>query len=297
MLPTYPANLLPRPFADNGTFQVIPDSKAAEGRASFKEGFPTETQLPLANGGVAPSRPDFNGILHMLSAMAFWQQSGGQWVYGASLDYNTPAVVFHNGLLWWCKAANGPGTTSPGTVEPGTNTEYWIDFLSFLAGAQGGASVGNPVGTIIMWPTAVPPTGYLACDGAEFSTVTNPNLFAVLGASRTPDMRGLFVRGYDPTGEVDPSGTTRGILTKQNHAVHDTLKGSYVDSSAWAANPTGVYGMSGGTSIGFNYWLGGAAGGGFRLYGTNTWDAARVTNVAPETRSTNINVLYCIKHD
>ena len=58
MLPTYPSHLFPRPFADHGIYQTIPAEKPATGRASFKEGFPTETQLPLSGGGIAPNRPD-----------------------------------------------------------------------------------------------------------------------------------------------------------------------------------------------------------------------------------------------
>lgn len=295
MLPTYPANLLPRPFADNGTFQVIPDNKAAEGRASFKEGFPTETQLPLSQGGIAPSRPDFNGILYMLSAMAFWQQSGGQWVYNATLDYNTPAVVFHNNMLWWCKAPNGPVTTTPGAVEPGTNTDYWIDFLSFLAGAQGGGgSIGNPVGTVIMYYGVTAPDGYLACDGQPFSATDNPKLFALLGKATTPDFRGLFIRGVDPTATNDPDGTSRAVGSKQNDA---------------ARRLVGTFGI--GTNVGFfNGSMSGicqGAAAGSRTIAESSYNGAISTTVridsgltsptAEENRPVNANLLYCIKHD
>ena len=170
MLPLYPSDLLPRPFADNGTFQVIPDAKTTEGRASWQEGFPVETQLPLANGGIAPSRPDFNGIFHMLSALAFWQQSGGPALYRNALDYNTPAVVFHGGALWYCKAANGPGQVV-GVVTPGTNPDYWISFLEFLASGSGSGGGGGGLagrsrgyGDHVLW-NACP--GRLFCHGRQ----------------------------------------------------------------------------------------------------------------------------------
>jgi hypothetical protein len=138
-LPEYPQNLIPRPFANNGNRQLIPDDKMAAGRASFKEGFPVETQLPLNSGGIAPNRTDFNGIFHMLSSLAFWQQSGGQMVYNAALDYNVPGVVFHEGRLWWCLAPNGPSSVIPGVVPPGTNDEVWRDFFDFLRRGAGGS--------------------------------------------------------------------------------------------------------------------------------------------------------------
>jgi len=138
-LPEYPQNLIPRPFANNGNRQLIPDDKMATGRASFKEGFPVETQLPLNSGGIAPNRTDFNGIFHMLSSLAFWQQSGGQMVYSAGLDYNVPSAVFHEGRLWWCLMPNGPSTVTPGVVPPGTDDDVWLDFAGFLRSGGHGA--------------------------------------------------------------------------------------------------------------------------------------------------------------
>lgn len=287
MLPTYPANLLPRPFADNGIFQVIPDNKAAEGRASFKEGFPTETQLPLASGGIAPSRPDFNGILYMLSAMAFWQQSGGQWVYNAALDYNTPAFVFHNGMLWWCKAPNGPGTATPGAVEPGTNADYWIDFLSFLAGSQSGSAVGNPVGTVISFYGEVAPAGYLACDGSTFNATDYPKLFALLGNTAVlPDFRGRFIRGVDRAAVKDPDGATRSLASDQGDAIRNIT--GYVDTG------TGIFSASGAFAVA-------GAANELTIAGTQRsdfdFDASRQVPTAPENRPVNVNLLLCIKHD
>ncbi len=68
-----------------------------------------------------------------------------------------------------------------------------------------------PIGAIIMWYTVLPPTGYLVCNGTSFSSITYPGLFAVLGSTTLPDMRGLFTRGYDPTAIRDPDGVSRAI--------------------------------------------------------------------------------------
>ena len=198
-LPTYPQNFLPRPFADNGAHQLIPDDKAASGRASFKEGFPTETQLPLNSGGIAPNRTDFNGILHILSALAFWQQSGGQWAYSATRDYNVPCVVYYDagqgGRLWWCLMPNGPSSVTPGVVSPGTNDEVWQDLYGFLrkAGSGGGGGGGEEALEVDGYLTEfrtfyeqTPPVGWAIRNGALLSAAdqTYPDLWEALALPR-----------------------------------------------------------------------------------------------------------------
>ncbi len=140
-IPSVPATLFSRPFADNGTYQMPPDDKAGPGRASQKEGFPSETQVPLSQGGIAPNRLDFNGAFHMLSAFAFWQQSGGLWPHNAAVNYQQPAIVVAEGAIWWCVNPSGPAT-SAGAVAPGTNAAYWKNFAEFLG--VGSAPVAGP---------------------------------------------------------------------------------------------------------------------------------------------------------
>lgn len=288
-IPAYPVNLIPRPFAANGTFQIIPDAKSASGRASWQEGFPVETQLPLTNGGIAPSRPDFNGIFNMLSALGYWQQAGGLFIYSAVQDYNTPAVVFHDNMLWFCKAPNGPDTVAPGVVTPGTDTDYWIDFLTWLSvGGSGSSGAGlNPVGTVIMFYGTEAPAGYLACDGSAFSVTTYPLLYALLEKATTPDMRGLFVRGYDPASTKDPDGSTRALGSEQNDAMRN-LMGNFTCHDRPPA--TGVFHrtITAITAV---------ASGSGSTSDQVTFDASRQVPTASEFRGKNINLLYCIKHD
>jgi hypothetical protein len=293
MLPTIPVNLFKRPFANNGTFQVIPDIKNTEGRASLAEGFPVETQLPLSAGGIAPNRMDFNGILYMLSAFAFWSQSGGQWVYRPDLDYNVPCIVYYDDNLWWCAQPNGPTQVS-GSVTPGTNKNYWISLLDFLAGvgSEGDAStvLGNPVGAIIMFHGVTAPDGYLPCDGSTFSASSYPKLYALLGKSVTPDMRGLFVRGLDPQGLRDPDGTTRdlGSLQTDMGRAATGYASRVIDNRGGAGS--GVFYNAGSTGNASGSGDGYALG--FDI--SRAWGAA---HTGPEFRSVNINLLYCIRHD
>jgi hypothetical protein len=278
-----------RVWASLGTFLAIPEEPGEKGRASQKLGFPEETQLPMNLGGVAPNRMDFNGIFNMLTAFAFYAQSGGVFNWSDGLGYGPPAIINHGGKLWWCLAANGPDTDR-GVAEPGTDGDVWQELLLALAGSSGGGSGdltavfgGNPVGTVIAYWGASAPDGYLACDGSEFSPSTYPRLYERLGMAKAPDLRGVFLRGVG--GNAAPLGT------KQEDA---------------GRNITG--GFAGGDDMAFNVQYGAfmstrAAGNSVGGHSPEKWvdiDASRVwgeEHTADEFRPLNVAILYCIKHD
>ncbi len=293
---TYPSNFFDRPFADTGNRTIVPENQSEPGRASLSSGFPTETQLPIAQGGTAPNRLDFNGALYMLSSLAFWQQSGGQWQWNAALNYTAPCLVYHVGKLWWCLQANGPQSSGGLPVEPGTNSSYWIEFLQALAGMSGGGGGGLvPVGTIIMYYSTIAPDGYLICDGSTFSATTYPSLYSLLGQSRTPDMRGLFVRGYDSNAINDPDGGGREIGIRQEDAIRN-ITGAFngfqlTDDYGRGVSTSGAFGINSPWSYGTVSSRGDDSQRGF------TFDASRVVPTSDENRPKNINLLYCIKHD
>ncbi|MER2473644.1 phage tail protein [Photorhabdus laumondii] len=62
-----------------------------------------------------------------------------------------------------------------------------------------------PVGTPIPWPTAIPPSGWLRCNGAIFDKSKFPELAKAYPSGRLPDLRGEFIRGWDDGRGVDPS--------------------------------------------------------------------------------------------
>ena len=76
-----------------------------------------------------------------------------------------------------------------------------------------------PAGTIAMWPTETPPSGWRECDGSAISRRDFPRLFAAIGTrygegdGRTtfnvPDGRGEFIRGWDHGRGADPDARTR----------------------------------------------------------------------------------------
>ncbi|MCC8190130.1 MAG: phage tail protein [Planctomycetes bacterium] len=286
---------LPDVFCSAGDFAAIPNASDAS-RASYPDGFPVATQLPLSNGGVAPNRLDFNGILRVLSAFAFLQQSGGQATYDPALNYITPGLVFVDGLAWFCKKENGPESAN-GVVTPGSDEEYWQDFFSYLTESSGGSSsFGVPVGTVITYYGTTAPEGYLALDGSSFSATDYPQLRALIGSSVLPDLRGYFVRGCDTRNTVDPNGSSRAIGSTQQDAIVDisgTLGGGYTPLAP-SVTTTGAF-MTGSNYSGTHRLYSGG-GNGYRI----SYDIANVvgtSRVASEIRPKNCCLLYCIKHD
>lgn len=129
-----PLYLFERPFANEGTKNIIPaTNNEATGLASQRNGFPAITQVPIKAGGIAPTRADFNGILYMLSAFAYWQQSGGLMTYKETLQYAPNCVISFNNELFMCIKSNGidtsAGVQSPIINESKLNSEYWQYFV------------------------------------------------------------------------------------------------------------------------------------------------------------------------
>nr|WP_252402529.1 phage tail protein [Escherichia coli] len=73
-----------------------------------------------------------------------------------------------------------------------------------------------PVGVPVPWPSATPPTGWLKCNGAAFSSEEYPELAKAYPTNKLPDLRGEFIRGWDDGRGVDGGRT---LLTNQEHAV------------------------------------------------------------------------------
>ncbi|MEM9887557.1 MAG: tail fiber protein, partial [Bacteroidota bacterium] len=77
-----------------------------------------------------------------------------------------------------------------------------------------------PVGTIQMWPTSSPPTGWLICNGSSFSSSTYPDLANVLGGTTLPNFNGRFPLGVGNSGT---SGSTTHNIGSNGGAEKHTL--------------------------------------------------------------------------
>lgn len=132
--------LMSVPFANAGSKNTIPQNTTTLGKASLVNGFPTETSMPIDDGGVPPQRADFNGMLYWLSTFAMFQQSGGKFSYDTSVNYDVPSIIYHNGDLWWCLQSNGPATV---VKAPGSDANYWIKFKNYISSPLDAYPVGS----------------------------------------------------------------------------------------------------------------------------------------------------------
>lgn len=294
MKPTQPT-LIPMPFAQNGNKNTIPENGTeGKGDASFALGFPQITETPLSIGGLPPSRKDFNGIFNLLSMFAFFGQSGGKFAWSDKLNYMPPAVIYHNGVLWWCVKENGTDTV---VKEPGTDNAYWVTLVEYLhqnaktLGLKVGGGV--PIGTIIIWGYAKNPSEdygvWLDCDGRNVSNY--PNLVAAIGSTTIPDYRGLFLRGQGAQTVDGTVHTSPAIGTKQGDAIRNIYGNFSTLDAGGIEYPTGAfrfeYSKSNANAVAYS--------------GQNdylvSFSASYVVPTADENRPVNATVRFLIKAD
>ena len=96
--------LIPVPFAKTGTRTNIPVTRASNDASEMPDydaGFPPITSTPLAAGGKAPRRQDFNGVLHDVTDNIRHLNSGGFFTFDAAFaskigGYPKGAVLLSN---------------------------------------------------------------------------------------------------------------------------------------------------------------------------------------------------------
>lgn len=117
------------------------------GLASLSGLFPQITQIPLDSGGIAPERADFNALFKLLGDTAFFLMQGGVFTYSSSYAYRVGDLVMHEGSLYLCIAANGPGSA----VKYPTDTAYWrkLALISDMPAVGNGTITVQASGTTI----------------------------------------------------------------------------------------------------------------------------------------------------
>jgi microcystin-dependent protein len=161
------------------------------------------------------------------------------------------------------------------------------------------------VGEIFYYAKTTPPPNALYCDGGEVSRGEYAELFAVIGTSfgegdgsatfNLPDMRGEFVRGYDPTNVRDPQGSTREFGKHQEATevpLFSIFRTSNTATSTFFPNPD-----TDGKMISFDNYDGtvtqkSTAAKGLQLSNNN---GHIIEKISHKTRPTNINLLPCIR--
>ncbi|RAX67119.1 phage tail protein [Escherichia coli] len=158
--------------------------------------------------------------------------------------------------------------------------------LAYLGLGEGSAL---PVGVPVPWPSATPPTGWLKCNGAVFSSEQYPNLAKAYPTLKLPDLRGEFIRGWDDGRGID-SG--RNLLSAQNDAIQNIV-GSFGRTQLFrdvlSSGPFSQHGQVLSTGLKEAEIIEG--------YGAYNWtfDASRSVRTASETRSRNIAFNYIVR--
>lgn len=138
------------PFAGAGDAQknTIPQTTDTPGSASFAEGFPPLTMMPVNEGGQPPSGLDFNGIFNAATAIDLWMSAGASFVYNAAFQtaiggYPLGARLLRvDGLGFWVSSTDN-NVTNPETAGAG-----WLTDINATASVYASAQQTLAVGTV-----------------------------------------------------------------------------------------------------------------------------------------------------
>lgn len=84
-----------------------------------------------------------------------------------------------------------------GKMDKSANGADIADISAFLNNLGLGAGSALPVGVPVPWPLATAPAGWLKCNGAAFTATQYPKLAQAYPGLKLPDLRGVFIRGWD----------------------------------------------------------------------------------------------------
>lgn len=253
-------SFIPQPWATSGQAATIPDQKPEFGRASWSQGFPTETSIPLNAGGIPPNYLDFQGVLKILSQFAFFQQSGGLFTWSSSLDYLKGChILGSDGEEYVALASSGP-SVSAGAKNPvnPSSSAYWK--LANANDDSGSVLIGTVVafsgtfgGTGNRFPIPLggtsPDTNWVLCDGTRTNGLAVPDIRdrMILGAGSKHSVGstgGSETHTHSFSGTVGATTLSDNQMPSHNHA--------YIGSQGLYPSANGI--ISGGTgNVGTGY--------------------------------------------
>ena len=189
-----------------------------------------------------------------------------------SVDTDKDVLVVHDGV-----------TAGGFPVAARANADGTISIIAKDGSVMTTITAGTKIAEYfpINCPTATPPTGYVAMVGQAINATTYPILASLYG-SNLPDMRGVFIRGWDNGRGLD-SG--RALLSYQLDALQNitgSLGGLRVGTLQGAFFLDGLESQS----------ITGATGTGFPSVG---FDASKVVRTSTETRPKNVAFNYIVK--
>lgn len=201
-------------------------------------------------------------------------------------------------------------------VQPSTPEDFWFhmvqeELLGVLTMAgitpvksdlnqvakaiQSIAFSAYPVGAPIPWPTAVPPSGFLALKGQSFNPVSYPKLAAAYPSGTLPDLRGEFIRGWDETRGIDAG---RALLSLQLDAFQN-FTGNFTSRPLSGSGSGAITTGTGPFSFLAKSGTAGSApistSAGSENLDVTTFNPSTVARTSTETRPRNIPFFYIVR--